>query len=157
MNFPGTLLLLVAIFIANNAIADAVNPVAAAEEPAPLCSDISRGVPEDVRMDQERISMQGALKSLSYIEEEIVNVMGSYDPKKQRNCRHPDCIGGVAWETVNMGMPNRLLNIRGALLRLNTLYLRERHQAVRDQSSQTAFEAAKKEYCDFMSSQAVVD
>ena len=154
MKFPGTLLLLIAIFIANNAIADNKESL----QPAPLCSDTSQGgTPEDLRLDQERISMQSALKSLSYIEEEIVIVMGSYDPRKQRNCLHPDCIGGVPWETVNMGVPNRLLNIRGALLRLNTLYLRERYQTLRDKSSQTAFEAAKKEYCYFMSHQAVVD
>jgi len=124
MKFPGTLLLLIAIFIVNNAIADNKESL----QPAPLCSDTSQGgTPEDLRLDQERISMQSALKSL------------------------------VPWEVVNMSVPNRLLNIRGALLRLNTLYLRERYQTLRDKSSQTAFEAAKKEYCYFMSHQAVVD
>jgi len=151
MNSPAILLLLAAMFMANSAIA-------AAEEAAPLCRDMARGdLPEDVRMDQERISMQSALQAISYIEDEMVNVMGIYDPKKARDCRHPDCIAGVAWEIVNMGVPNRLLNIRGALLRLNALYLRERYRTAREQSSQTAFEAAKKEYCDFMSHQAVVD
>lgn len=115
-------------------------------------------VPDDVKFDEQDLSVKRALEKLDFVQRDIVNQMGKYRTKAERNkCRYPDCIAGVAWETLNMGAPNALSTAKGVILKLEALYLRERMKNRGADADKIAFETSRQAYCNFIATQAYVD
>lgn len=136
-----------------------VNGSTSEGEDSQLCYLNERGaVPDDVKFDEQDLSVKRALEKLDFVQQDVVNQMGKDRTKAERNkCQYPDCIAGVAWETLNIGAPNALSIAKGVILKLEALYLRERMKNEGADVDKIAFESARKVYCNFIATQAYVD
>lgn len=124
-----------------------------------LCHSEEIGtVPEDVRIMEQELSVQQALKGLDFVQREIIDEMGRERTKAERSqCKYPHCIAGVPWEMLNMAAPNALSVATGTLLKQQALYLRERAINSAKDADKKKFETARQSYCDFIATQVRVD
>jgi len=165
-HWPGTAMktrvttALTAILWVIPAFADQPASASADESVAALlnCGDGLPGqTPEDLRVDEAQLGTEGALEALERITG-IVEQIQLYDPAvDEKRCPFPDCIAGVPWEMANMALPNALIDVKGALLRLDAANQARRMKAEPGTENRGGFEKAKQRYCEFLSGTAVVD
>lgn len=125
---------------------------------AGLCDSATSSIPEDLRMPEEAHSMDKAIAAMDFLQREIFDRLTDFElGETRKDCRPPDCIAGIRWESLNMGAPNSMKRLRGTLLRLQALYLSERMRGNPDEVSEEAVRQAVEAYCTFVNTSVVVD
>ncbi|NEV61445.1 hypothetical protein [Thiorhodococcus minor] len=103
-------------------------------------------VPEELRIREADLTNEAAWSSLEFLDTQVLGKLARADGEAE-----------IPWETLNIGVPNALRTIRGALLRARALALAEERRQHPERLPESVVRAAVDAYCRLLRESALVD